>query len=91
MFFQVEGGPHLLQSYLVEVQDDLPLTTREMHSSFESLAILAPQVYEYILWTSVTSILEDDFISLASKAHIHSCSCKGVGLWLVVKPSIYSF
>jgi hypothetical protein len=31
-------------------------------------------------------ILEDDSISLASKAYIHFCSGKGVGLWLVVEP-----
>jgi hypothetical protein len=37
--FQVEGGPHLLQSCLCVMQDGLPLTTREMHLSFESLAV----------------------------------------------------
>ncbi len=37
------------------------------------------------------SILEDDSISLASKAHIHSCLGKGARLWLIVKPSISLF
>jgi hypothetical protein len=41
--------------------------------------------------TSLRSILEDDSISLASRAHIRSCLGKGTRLWLVVKPFIYSF
>jgi hypothetical protein len=38
--------------------------------------------------TSFRSILEDDSIFLASKTCIRSCSGKGAGLWLIVKPSI---
>jgi hypothetical protein len=41
--------------------------------------------------TSFRSILEDDSIFLAFRAHIYSCSSKGARLWLVVRPSIYSF
>jgi hypothetical protein len=41
--------------------------------------------------TSFKSILEDDSISLASKAHICFCSVKGTKLWLIVRPSIHSF
>jgi hypothetical protein len=41
--------------------------------------------------TSFRYILEDDSISLASRICIHSCSGKGIGLWLVVKPYIRSF
>jgi hypothetical protein len=41
--------------------------------------------------TSFRSILEDEFISLASKACIRFCSSKGVRLWLIIRPSIYSF
>jgi hypothetical protein len=41
--------------------------------------------------TSLKSILEDGSISSTSKAHIHFCLGKGVGLWLVFKPSIHSF
>jgi hypothetical protein len=41
--------------------------------------------------TSLKSILEDDSISLTSKVCIHSCLGKGVGLWLIIKPSIHSF
>ncbi len=37
--FQVEGGPHLLKSFLRVTQDDLPLAARDMHLSFESLVI----------------------------------------------------
>jgi hypothetical protein len=36
-------------------------------------------------------IMEDDSISLASKAHVRFCSGKGVGLWLVLRPSIHLF
>jgi hypothetical protein len=41
--------------------------------------------------TSVQFILEDDSISLTFKACIHSCLGKGVGLWLIVRPSIHLF
>jgi hypothetical protein len=41
--------------------------------------------------TSFRSILEDDSISFASKARICFCLGKGVGLWLIAKPSICSF
>jgi hypothetical protein len=41
--------------------------------------------------TSLRFILEDDSISLAFKAHICSCSGKGVRLWLVARPFIHSF
>jgi hypothetical protein len=41
--------------------------------------------------TSFRVILDDDSISLASKAHIHSCSNKGAWLCLVVRPFITLF
>jgi hypothetical protein len=41
--------------------------------------------------TSLKSILEDDSISSTSIARMCSCLCKGVGLWLIVRPSIHSF
>jgi hypothetical protein len=41
--------------------------------------------------TSFRDILEDDSISFASRTCICSCSGKGVGIWLVVRPSIHSF
>jgi len=41
--------------------------------------------------TSFKSILEDDPISLESKAHIHFCSGKGERLWLVIRPFICLF
>jgi hypothetical protein len=41
--------------------------------------------------TSLRSILEDDSISLTSKTCICSCLGKGARLWLIIKPSIYSF
>jgi hypothetical protein len=41
--------------------------------------------------SSFRSILEDDSISSTSKAHICSCSGKGAGLWLIVKPYICLF
>jgi hypothetical protein len=41
--------------------------------------------------TSFRFILKDDSISSTSRTRIHSCSSKGVGLWLVVKPFIHLF
>jgi hypothetical protein len=41
--------------------------------------------------TSFRFILEDGSISLTSRARIHSCSKKGVRLWLLVRPPIDSF
>jgi len=67
-----------------------------MHPSFESLVVIDTQSQHASLMdiyhnTFLKSILEDDFISLASKARIRSCLGKGVGLWLIVKPFIHSF
>ncbi len=67
-----------------------------MHLLFESLAVInAPRLHTSLMVfhhnTSFRSILEDDFIPLASRARIHSCLGKGVGLWLVVRPFICSF
>jgi hypothetical protein len=39
----------------------------------------------------VIPILEDDSISSTSKARIHFCLGKGMGLWLIAKPYICSF
>ncbi len=41
--------------------------------------------------TSLRFILEDDSISSTPRVRIHSCLSKGVGLWLVVRPSIRLF
>jgi hypothetical protein len=67
-----------------------------MHLSFESLVGVNARGLEASLMdvhhnTSFKSILEDDSISLTSKAHICFCSGKGPWLWLVVTPSIHSF
>ncbi len=67
-----------------------------MHPSFESLIITStPSIYAYLMDihhnTSLRSILENDSIFSTSIAHICSCSGKGARLWLVTKPSIYSF
>jgi hypothetical protein len=93
---QVEGVPHLLQFCLHEVRDDLPPATKEIHPSFESLVIIGTLGLQASLMdvhhdTSLRSILEDDSISSASRAHIHYCSNKRARLWLVVKPSICLF
>jgi len=60
-----------------------------MHPSFKSLAItnalgLQASLMDFRHDTSFRSILEDDSISLASRAHIYSCSGKGAGLWLLL-------
>jgi hypothetical protein len=41
--------------------------------------------------TSLRFILEDDSISLASRAHIRYFLGKGARLWLAIKPSIHLF
>jgi hypothetical protein len=78
------------------MRDGLPPTTKEMHPFFESLVVTgAPGLQAFLMdihhETSFRSILEDESISLASRSHICSCSSKGVGLWLVTRPSIHSF
>jgi hypothetical protein len=79
------------------VQNSLnPLVTKEMHLSFESLAIIDTPSLQASLMniyhdTSFRYILENDFISLESKAYIHSCLGKRVELWLIVRPFICSF
>jgi hypothetical protein len=40
---------------------------------------------------SFKSILEDEFISLASKACIRCYLGKGTRIWLIIRPSICSF
>jgi len=67
-----------------------------MHPSFESMVVFGALGFQASLMhihhdTSLRSILEDDSIPSTSKTHIHSCSGKGAGLWLVVGPSICSF
>lgn len=93
---QIEGGPHLFQSCLHVVQDSFPPAVRNIHLSFESLAITnAPNLQTFVMDihhnTSFESILEDYSISSISSAHIRFCSNEGAGLWLIAKPSIYSF
>ncbi len=72
------------------------LVAKKMFLSFESLAIIGDQGLHVSLMdihhdTSFMSILEDGSISLASKAHICYYLGKGVGLWLIARPSIRSF
>ncbi len=67
-----------------------------MHLSFENLVVIGTLGLHASLIdihhnTSLKSILEDESISLASRAHICSCLGKGVGLWLVARPSIHLF
>jgi hypothetical protein len=78
------------------MQDGLPPTIKEIHLSFESLAVIGALGLQVFLMdmhhdTSLRSVLEDDFISSTSKAYIRSCLGKGAGLWLIVKSPIYSF
>jgi hypothetical protein len=87
-------GPHLLQSCSCVTRNGLPPTVREMHLSFENLAIInAPGLQTSLMGihhdTSLRSILEDDSISLASRAYICSCSARGQGYgWLLNHLSI---
>jgi hypothetical protein len=78
------------------VQNGLPPVVRDMYLSFESLAVIDTiRLHVYLMDihhnTSLMFILEDDSISLASVAPICSCFGKGVGLWLVARPSICLF
>jgi hypothetical protein len=91
MFFKLRGG-HICFSH---AYIGLPHVAREMHLSFEnnnywrpkSISINTTQQHN----TSLRSILEYDSISSTSRARICSCLGKGARLWLVTKPSIYSF
>jgi hypothetical protein len=94
--FEVDGGPHFLQSYFHVAQDNVPPAVKEMHLFFESLvSIDAPGLQTFFMDihhdTSFRSILEDDSISSTSRAHIHFCLSKGARLWLIVKLAIYLF
>ncbi len=67
-----------------------------MHPSFENLAIIsAPSLQASLMDiqhdTSFMFILKGDSISSTSKAHICSYWGKGVGQWLIIRPSIHSF
>jgi hypothetical protein len=89
---QVEGGPHLLQSSLCVVRNGFFLVAKEMHPSFANLGNFdIPGLHAYLMDThhdtSFRSILEDDFISLTSRAHI----CSYSKIWLVVRPSMRFF
>jgi len=91
MFFKLRGGHTCFSHAYI----GLPHVTREMHLSFEnnnywrpkSISINTTQQHN----TSLRSILEDDSISSTSRTRICSCLGKGARLWLVTKPSIYSF
>ncbi len=93
---QVERDPHLLQSCFRVAQGGLPLATKEMHLSFESLTITGALNLQASLMdihhdTFFKSILKHDSISSTSRIRIHSCSGKETGLWLIYRPSICSF
>ncbi len=78
------------------MRNDPLLTTKDMHSFFESVVVIGTlglQAYLIDIHhdTYCRSILEGDSIPLMSKTCIRSCSGKGAGLWLVVRPSVCSF
>ncbi len=80
--FQIEGGPHLLQSCLHATRNGLPLAAREMHPSFESLIVInAPSLQASLMDihhdTSLGFILEDDIIFLPSRTHIFFFQLRG--------------
>ncbi len=78
------------------MQNGFPHIVREVHLSFESLEVIgAPNLQTSLMDihhnTSLRSILEDDSIFSTLRSRVHFCSGKGVGLWLFVRPFIYSF
>jgi hypothetical protein len=86
----------MLQNCLHATKDGFHPIVRVMHLSFESLTITTTPCLHASLMdihhdTSLRFILEDDSISSTFKACISSCSNKGAGLWLIIKPSIRSF
>jgi hypothetical protein len=94
--FQVEKGQYLLQLCFCVVWDNFLLVARKMHVFFQSLAVIDALGLQAFLMnihhdTSFRSILKDDSISITCKAHIHFCLGKGVRLWLIARPFIYSF
>ncbi len=94
--YQVEGGPHLLQSCFHVIQDNFPPTIKNMNFYFESLEITnALSLHESLMDiyhnTSFRSILEEISISSTFKAHICFCLGKGAALWLIIRPPICSF
>jgi len=96
MFLKLKGGPHLLQSSLCVTLNGLTFAVKDMHPSFESLVVIDTRGLQVFLMdnhhdTSFRFILEDDSISLASRAHICSCLGKGARLWLIARPSIHLF
>ncbi len=94
--FQVEGGPHLFQSYLRVAQDGLPPATREMLLSFKNLVVISALGLQASLMdihhdTSLRFILKEGSISSSFKVHICFYSGKGARLWLITRPYISSF
>jgi len=85
----------LLYSCLCVMWNGLPTVVKEMHLSFESLAIIDTLGLHFSLMdihhdTSLRSILEDDSISSTSKVCIHSYLNNGARLWLIARPSMCS-
>ncbi len=81
---QVEGGPHLLQSCLCVVQNNLPLVVKEMHHSFENLVVIDALGLQAFLIdihhdASFRFILEVDSSSSISKVCICFIRAKGQG------------
>jgi hypothetical protein len=83
-------GAHTCFNFVLQAtQDGLPLAAKDMHPSFENLIVIGAQGLHASLMdfnhnTSFRYILEDDFISLTSRACICICSGKGARLcWLL--------
>ncbi len=87
--YQVEGGPHLFQSCFHAARDNLPLATKKIHPSFESLAVInAPSLHASLMDihhnTSFKPILEDDSIFSISKSTSTFVQARGHGYgWLL--------
>ncbi len=64
---------------------------KDMYLSFESLVVINALGLHASLMDFHNDTFFNDFIFSAYKAHIHSCSGKGTGLWLVVRPFMCLF
>ncbi len=86
----------MFQSCLIVMRNGFFHVTRDMHFLKKSLTItntlgLYASFMDIHHNTSLRFIFEDDSISPTSRACIHFCLGKGVGLWLVVRLYIRSF
>ncbi len=96
MFFRLKGAHIRFSHVYVQCEMSFLLQLRRYTLLLKVWQLSMPQIYKHFFMdfdhdTSFRSILEDDSISSSFRAYICSCSSKGVGLQLVIKPFICLF